>query len=168
MAQNSTTTVASYRIEVWDDAARDWIPAPGDATGWTRGDAQGAIEAGIVGLDGSTYDADDVRLVRGPITVEVGEIAEVHGSYPDEEPLCHYIALDVTVDGVERRVGVMVGARESDHGSVRASGAGVRPFCSAWWADASDRSTLDEEEREAVESALINASYSLYCAAADE
>lgn len=56
-----TTTQPTYHIEVREDGR--WIPAPGESTGWTLPEAERAIAGPIYGLDGSTYDPTDVRIV---------------------------------------------------------------------------------------------------------
>lgn len=51
----------TYRIEIRDGGR--WVPAPGDASGWDLEEARRAVAAGLVGLDGSPIDPDDVRIV---------------------------------------------------------------------------------------------------------
>jgi len=51
----------TYRIEVRDEGR--WIPAPGDAEGWTFEAAEAAVEAGILGYDGEPFAEAGVRIV---------------------------------------------------------------------------------------------------------
>lgn len=96
----------------------------------------------------------------------VGHVVEV---YPDcdgepqpADALSYYCSVEVTIDGETHQVGVSVGARDSDHGSIRAAGCGVRPYCTAWWEDASDWDRLPMGVVAAVEDALVDASLRLY------
>lgn len=50
-----------YRIEV--RYGGQWIPAPGDASGWELERARVAVEGGILGMDGEPYAPEDVRIV---------------------------------------------------------------------------------------------------------
>ena len=84
------------------------------------------------------------------------------GEVRDPEALNHYVLLDVVIDGRRVPVGCVVGAPESYHGTVRASGAGVRPFCTAWWADASDWECVPPGLRDEVLELLEEVSYNLY------
>ncbi len=108
--------------------------------------------------------------LTGRRDIVVGDVLELHTAddeRPDPEALSYYVAVRVTIAGTDCRVGVCVGARESDHGSVRASGAGVRPYCTAWWVDASDWDDLPGGWRDAVEGELQAAARRLYNQAAD-
>src|SRR5690606_38095643 len=82
----------------------------------------------------------DVRTVyvsdyEPEISVDVDSVSVYEGDdesdddADDSDALSYYVSVDVTVDGEPATVGVMVGAYDADHGSVRASGAGVRPYC---------------------------------------
>lgn len=53
----------TYRIEVKHEGR--WVPAPGEATGWSKADAERAIAAGIpaMNMNGSLTVWDDVRMV---------------------------------------------------------------------------------------------------------
>lgn len=112
-----------------------------------------------------TEDEDEPAPV---VEVDVDSI-EVHWPEDDDgrevrdpEALSHYIGVDVVIDGERVTVGCMVGAEDYQHGTIRASGAGVRPFCSAWWADASDHHDVPAGARDAVLKALDDASWDLY------
>jgi len=100
--------------------------------------------------------------------ITIANVLEVVGDEGDEgdegDRLCHYVAVEVSVDGAEHAVGVMVGARESAHGSVRAAGGDVRPHCTAWWVDDIDYATV-AERRDEVLAALKKESWRLYCEA---
>jgi len=61
-----------------------------------------------------------------------------------------YVSVDIRVDGVRRSVGTMVGAHDSDHGSIRAAGCGVRPYLSTWFEDPSDWQSVGKELQPAV------------------
>lgn len=54
------TSLLTYRIEAHDDR-QGWVPAPGDATGWTLDGARAAIAGEMYWLDGSIIS--DVRIV---------------------------------------------------------------------------------------------------------
>lgn len=43
-------------------------------------------------------------------------------------------------------IGCVIGVRESDRSAAKASMSGNRPFLSAWYADSSDWSTVEERE----------------------
>lgn len=79
--------------------------------------------------------------------------------------LAYYIRVRLVCGGERCDVACMVGAPESTWGTVRASGAGVRPVCTAWTADASDMDDVPAGWHDAVRDALVEASYRLYCAA---
>jgi len=51
----------TYRIEVREDGR--WIPAPGEATGWTLEEAKRAASGQMYGLDGTPIPSDQVRIV---------------------------------------------------------------------------------------------------------
>lgn len=51
-----------YTIEVKHEGR--WMPAPGEASGWTKRAAKAAIAAGIPTVDGSPATWQAVRLVR--------------------------------------------------------------------------------------------------------
>lgn len=55
------TSTQTYRIEIRD--AGQWVPAPGEATGWTLAEARRAVSAGLRGMDDTPIAADDVRIV---------------------------------------------------------------------------------------------------------
>lgn len=68
-------SVETYRIEVYDGAR--WVPAPGESSGWTLGEARRAVEAGIPAADGSeNFDASDVRIVCEQTCDEVADAHE--------------------------------------------------------------------------------------------
>ena len=122
------------------------------------------------GADIDTHEGWRVHL-PGRRDLVVGDVVEIHTAddeRPDPGALDYYVAVRVTVAGVEHRVGVCVGARERDHGSVRDSGAGVKPYCTAWWVDPSDHASLPAGWRDAVEDALQGVSYRLYREASEK
>jgi hypothetical protein len=125
------------------------------------GDGRWAYGAGDT-TDGTDDDTEDGMEWR----VEIGHVVDV---YPDcdgepqpADALSYYCSVEVSIDGETYQVGTNVGARDSDHGSIRAAGCDVRPYCTAWWEDASDCDMLPMGAREAVEDALIGASLRLY------
>lgn len=120
-----------------------------------------------------TAEHDETASEPKTPEVSVGRIREVFWPLTDDgeedrrHALCYYLEVVVRVDGTPYYVGVMVGARESDHENIRAAGGGVRPFCGAWWTDWSDHEDLPPELVEPVSEALVAASYKLFCAADD-
>ena len=117
--------------------------------------------------------ADDEPEWRVHLTgrrdIVVGRVVSVEPDYSESDEgiyrpdaLDHYVAVVVTIAGVPVRVGVAVGAPESDHGSVRASGSGVQPYCTAWWVDSSDWASVPKGWVAAVLDELIGASWRLY------
>lgn len=115
------------------------------------------------GREATTDDLADVLDVVVEWTEEyVSDDGEAH-------ELCAYLALDVTVDapnlgegGTTYRAAAMVGALESDWGSIRASGAGVRPYATAWWADASDHETVPSQLKDLVLRAIKEEALKLF------
>lgn len=67
----ATEDARTYRIEVLHEGA--WIPAPGESSGWTRAEAERAVEAGIPTVDGSPAEWDDARIVAEDDEDEDGE-----------------------------------------------------------------------------------------------
>ena len=105
-----------------------------------------------------TYESDD-----GIATVSIGSV--IQEWTPDEgeiSDLMAYIQVAATLDGKDITLGTMIGVPESQHGTCRAAGGGVRPFLSTWWADASDWQDVPSDHREAVEEALAEAASSLW------
>lgn len=88
-------------------------------------------------------------------------------NYDPATALSHYIDVAIRIDGTRCRVSCVVGAPESDHGTVRASGSDVRPFCSAWWSDSSDHDRVPAWAVTAVLDLLIRHSFRLYTAACE-
>jgi hypothetical protein len=91
------------------------------------------------------FTATDDRLQPGP-----------------RHDLCAYVVVDITIDGALFQVGTMIGAHESDHSQVRASGAGVRPFCRTWFADAADYQSVPSNRKDEVTIALFEARHRLW------
>lgn len=121
---------------------------------------------------GTTEDGWPWRVhLTGRQDIVVGSVVEIFTAddeRPDPDALDYYVAVTVTVAGVEHRVGVCVGARESDHGSLRASGAGVKPYCTAWWVDPSDHASLPAGWRDAVGHKLECVSWRLFREASEK
>lgn len=163
--------------------ALQWLEAQGGGLHSVRSDA-GVLEVGddvevghrvgIRGHSASRLPVPDVVLEEGERQrslrlrdrtvdeddVAVGPVAGVEGG-PDD--LCYYISVDVTILGRVYRIGAMVGARESDHGSIRAAGCGVDPYCTAWWTDTNDHAALPSRWLvDPVRGALSRASKRLY------
>lgn len=104
--------------------------------------------------------------LHGDREITVGDVVEV--TVCGDDPLDAYIGVEVTVGGQAITVGACVGAHEANHGTVRASGGEVRPYCTAWWADASDYGSVPCRWERAVLSELIGESYRLYLDATRE
>jgi hypothetical protein len=68
----------------------------------------------------------------------VGEPFDLPDDASSDPEMEWYGTVRVNIDDVVYGVGVVLGVRESDRDSCRASGGSVRPFLSAWYADASD------------------------------
>lgn len=92
-------------------------------------------------------------------------LADVNPDGPMPTEYNHYLCLDIKIDDKEYRVGCMVGAMEWTHGTVKASGAGIRPFCNAWWLDRSDYHSLDADMVQPILELLSKNSYKLFCMA---
>lgn len=112
--------------------------------------------------------------LTGRRDIVVGRVASVEPDYSESDEgiyrpdaLDHYCAVEVTIAGVTERVGVCVGAREVYHDTVRASGTGVQPYCTAWWVDSSDWASVPEGWVDAVRDELVGASWRLYREASD-
>lgn len=69
-ANRANQRARTYRIEVKTEGR--WVPAPGEATGWIKADAERAIAAGIPTMDGSPNDWEDIRMVREEATRDDG------------------------------------------------------------------------------------------------
>jgi hypothetical protein len=115
-------------------------------------------------MDSNNTTRDETGNASGDdLKIEIGDVAEEF--YADEAELSDlkaYVAVDVTVDRKEMRVGTVVGVPDYHEGTCRAAGGGVRPFCSAWWADASDHQDVPSALLERIEWALKDESLRLY------
>lgn len=105
----------------------------------------------IVGI-GDSHGAWAVALEPAPAIV-VGSVTREHG-----EPAKHnaYVAIDLTIGGEARRIGAMVGARESNWGSIDA-GAAMGSFLTVETVEESDLADLPAWARTPVLSALYDA-----------
>lgn len=119
-------------------------------------------------LDSTDLDPTTEYSVR-EVSVEVEiDLADADPDGPSDE-YSHYVCLDVTLGcgnkAQEFRIGCMVGAQESMHGTIEAAGCWVRPHCTAWWTDQGDYQDLPSGTVEQIESLLIRKSWTLFCAA---
>ncbi len=64
----------------------------------------------------------------------------------DSDEFSLYGLWRLEIDGVTHDVGCVIGVPPCDRGSAAASGAGNRPFLSAWYADSSDWSCREERD----------------------
>lgn len=127
--------------------------------------ADEVAELGAALLDGrSLSEAYSIWCSSAGREATAGELrdhlgVEVHTSSVDEdgEPDEYraYVAVGVLVDGVEHRVGCMVGVPEAQEGTARAAGDET-PFLDAWWADSSDWASLRSRQ---VAGAVLSALY---------
>ena len=93
----------------------------------------------------------DFVAEEGEVTCEEQAYCTVTVQYEDED------------GATQADVCVSVGCPDWQLGSLRASGAGVRPFCRAWWTDSSDWCQLPSgEAAEAALEAIEEQAYSLY------
>jgi hypothetical protein len=93
-------------------------------------------------------DLDEIRSADPSLLVVVPEIViKVLGTgsefdLPDEAQqdtdMEWYGTVEVEIGGVVYQVGAVIGVPESERGTCRAAGAGVRPHLTAWYADGSD------------------------------
>lgn len=152
-----------------DETSSHWIASEDDVATLGAALLSGATMADAYSIWCASSDAvEDAANVS--VVVDVSSLAVFTPDDDDDEasldPLSYYVSVSVAVDGGEPvTVGTMVGARDSDHGSVRASGAGVRPYCGAWQVDASDMESVPAYARDAVLEALEAQAWALYCAA---
>lgn len=94
--------------------------------------------------------------------IEFVDVIENDEQEHGQDSLCYYVEVDVAVDEITYTVCTMVGARESEHGSVRASGSGVKPFCDAWQVVYEDLHQVPNALKESVRNALVTNSYELF------
>lgn len=114
----------------------------------------------------TTYSVEEVE-----VDVELRYIREWLSEDEDADPPSPYnayLALEVTIDHDTYRIGSMVGAPECHHGQIKASGAGVRPYCTAWWADASDYENVPKHLLDFVTDELEDQAYDLYLEAMED
>jgi hypothetical protein len=137
-----------------------------DADAYSRWCAEDGYTEGFVSEDEAALDAGWIDDPEYDVKVLVRSVAEFPGDDDIEtDPLSAYIGVDVMVDGSRYSVGTMVGVRESEQGSCRASGAGVRPFCDTWQIESSDTNELPGRlMRNAVLAALHDSRHELWTA----
>lgn len=110
-------------------------------------------------LDPSTTYS--VRETTHEIVID-GESIDPFDGEPTNPYNC-YCQLYLTLDGERLCIGAMIGARDSDHGTIKASGAGiVRALCDVWFIDESDHQDVPDFAKEAVEEALTKHSWKLW------
>lgn len=98
-------------------------------------------------------------------TVELDfESVELVGNDEDKpvSSYCYYIQMGIKLDGDRKTICVVVGARESDHGTIKACNGSVGPFCSAWWEDSTDHADLPKWAVEEVFEAISKNKMKLY------
>ena len=95
----------------------------GEPSGWYVGTT----------ADGRVVEVDETITVLG-----LGQRFDLPDDAEVDEDMEWYGTVTVRIGTVLYDVGAVIGVRESDRGSCRASGAGVRPFLTAWYNDRSD------------------------------
>lgn len=149
MAKHITIEVDAAPYEDHDDclqaAADDYVSDHPEAQGYDMNPRWADEET-----DRSTILLDVPRP-----TITVGSIVKSYDDADSPSDMQHYVGVRVEIDGVPHDVACVVGVPDSDIGSCRASGAGVRPYLTTWWCDSSDHDALLPEQVEAVEDALL-------------
>lgn len=156
---------ASFSRDGRIDEATDTVETLGEAyqrTYTERDDAESACEdlqASVeeYGLHASTtyrvVEEQHEILIDGVVEEYTAEDDDGHAVYRD---LDAYVQVRVKIDGVAETVACGIGIRESEQGSARASGCGVRlgNGPDAWWVDESDHQDVPIGLRDAMLEAL--------------
>jgi hypothetical protein len=174
----TSTTISTYRITAsftrdGQTQASDTAETLGEAYQRTyadRDDAESACEdlqASVAeyGLRPSTA----YSVVEDSHEIEIGDVVEEYTTEDDDGDTVYpeldaYVQVRVKIDGARETVACGLGIRESEQGSARASGCGVRlgNGPDAWWVDSSDHQGVPEALREAVLEALDGDALSLW------
>ncbi len=107
------------------------------------------------------FTANDAqhRMMFDLASIKLVSDAEFGG---DQRPLNVYITVDVYIDGSKNRIASMIGARDEHHASIRESGCGLRPYCTAWQNEASDLEQVEPWAQKSVALLLENYAYTLF------
>lgn len=82
--------------------------------------------------------------------VKIEHVIGEFGDKSERHDLMAYVEVTVSLDGWLTTYGVMVGVPEYQHGTCKASAAGMRQFATAWWADSTDWELGGQAARDAV------------------
>lgn len=157
--------IAERLVGALADAARDSdtgaVCAAWDGEAWDYVDPRDAVAARARGEEVAVVFDDELSAAEEP--VEIGSVTrEWLGDEEEPDDLSAYVQVEVTVDGKSVTVGTMIGVPESQQGQCRASGAGVRPFLSAWCVDDSDLEGVPRDRRDDVRAELANVASRLW------